>query len=85
MKTIDCNTTISLAAEQHDLTLRAVGARFAASVKEAIIGVFMVLQNWQVRALMRHRMADLDERLLDDIGLTREQVETEAEKPFWLP
>ena len=35
------------------------------------------------RQRSRAALARLDERLLADIGLTREQADTEAAKPFW--
>jgi len=35
------------------------------------------------RQRQRQRLLDLDERLLADIGLTREQAEREARRPFW--
>jgi uncharacterized protein YjiS (DUF1127 family) len=38
-------------------------------------------------ALERHRqrraLAELDDRLLDDIGITRSQAMSEANKPLW--
>lgn len=38
---------------------------------------------WLHRASSRRYLASLDDRLLDDIGLTRSQVELESSKPFW--
>lgn len=38
---------------------------------------------WQARSDQRRRLATLDERLLSDIGVKREQALNEAEKPFW--
>jgi uncharacterized protein YjiS (DUF1127 family) len=35
------------------------------------------------KARQRGLLKDLDDRLLDDIGVTREQAECEARKPFW--
>lgn len=35
------------------------------------------------RARQRRALAGLDERLLADIGLTREEVAHETRKPFW--
>jgi uncharacterized protein YjiS (DUF1127 family) len=31
----------------------------------------------------RQALLDLDDRLLRDIGITREQAKREARKPFW--
>jgi uncharacterized protein YjiS (DUF1127 family) len=36
----------------------------------------------QDRARQRYRLAELDERMLRDVGLTRAQAQLEAEKPF---
>ena len=42
---------------------------------------------WYVRCSARSRqreaLARLDDRLLEDIGVTREQANAEADKPFW--
>ena len=38
---------------------------------------------WQTRASQRSHLAELDPRLLADMGLTRKQAEAEAAKPFW--
>ncbi len=38
---------------------------------------------WQERARQRHALAELDERLLKDIGLSRADVAREVSKPFW--
>jgi uncharacterized protein YjiS (DUF1127 family) len=35
------------------------------------------------KARQRGLLKDLDDRMLKDIGLTREQAEREARKPFW--
>jgi len=39
--------------------------------------------NWQDRAAMRYRLAELSEQNLSDIGLTYNDAMTEANKPFW--
>ena len=59
--------------------LVTIGFGAAAGMKS----VFATLCIWQERALMRHRMAALDDRMLDDMGLTRAAVDAEAAKPFW--
>jgi len=38
---------------------------------------------WQERSSMRRRLANLDERNLNDIGMTYAQMSDEASKPFW--
>lgn len=38
---------------------------------------------WRERARQRRALANLDWRLLRDIGLTAEQALLEANKPFW--
>ncbi len=38
---------------------------------------------WQRRHTQRRELGELDDRLLRDIGITREQAWREAGKPFW--
>jgi len=40
---------------------------------------------WQQRLASRHQLARLDERELQDIGLTKSDVWQEIDKPFWRP
>ena len=35
------------------------------------------------RSRQREALSSLDDRLLDDIGVTRQQANVEAAKPFW--
>ncbi|HZD26482.1 MAG TPA: DUF1127 domain-containing protein [Alphaproteobacteria bacterium] len=42
-----------------------------------------LLLAWQERASQRHQLAELDERLLQDMGLNRLDVWQETRKPFW--
>lgn len=43
-----------------------------------------MLATWQRRSRARHELEQMDEHLLTDVGLTREQVLQEAAKPFWI-
>ena len=52
--------------------VRAWAARAGRAVLEALM-----------RAQQRRVLAELDDHLLRDIGLTREQVAAEFEKPLW--
>jgi uncharacterized protein YjiS (DUF1127 family) len=38
---------------------------------------------WQDRARQRYRLAELDDRMLADIGVGRAAAANEAAKPFW--
>lgn len=38
---------------------------------------------WVERSRQRKHLALLDDRMLEDIGLSREQVLQETSKPFW--
>jgi uncharacterized protein YjiS (DUF1127 family) len=35
------------------------------------------------RARQRHKLGELDDRLLRDIGIARSQAREESSKPFW--
>jgi uncharacterized protein YjiS (DUF1127 family) len=45
--------------------------------------VVATLREWRRRVRDRARLAELDERLLKDIGLTRADAEFLINKPFW--
>jgi uncharacterized protein YjiS (DUF1127 family) len=44
-----------------------------------------VLCTWQHRRRSRRALRQLEERMLKDIGLSREAAAREASKPFWRP
>ena len=43
------------------------------------VGFFKMLVTWRTR----QKLKDLDDRALADIGLTRADVKTEVNRPFW--
>lgn len=45
--------------------------------------LWLRLLAWQRVARERRRLLDLDDRILKDIGVTREQAQYEALRPFW--
>jgi uncharacterized protein YjiS (DUF1127 family) len=64
--------------------LRGTGPlKFTGLFSRAIARVFETLLIWQERASQRHALAQLDDRMLKDVGLNRADVELEANKPFW--
>jgi uncharacterized protein YjiS (DUF1127 family) len=44
-----------------------------------------VLLVWQGRASQRWALEQLDDRLLEDVGLSRDDAAREAAKPSWRP
>lgn len=44
-----------------------------------------LLLRWAERARQRRHLAELDDRLLRDIGVSRADVEAEISYPFWRP
>lgn len=54
--------------------------RSARSLLQALAGM---LQRMRQRARLRRDLERLDEHLLHDIGIKREELEAEATKPFW--
>lgn len=52
-------------------------------VSAAASRLFDLLLAWQTRTNDRRQLADMDSRLLADIGLSRADALKEASKPFW--
>ena len=73
------NERISGAAVQEAPVVGVIA--YLSSAYKTIVGK---LAEWQDRAEYRRHLAELDDRLLRDIGLSRYDVQREAAKPFWL-
>ena len=43
----------------------------------------VLLLTWNARYRMRRHISDLPDHMLRDIGITRDMLDTEAQKPFW--
>ena len=48
-----------------------------------LASLFGWLIRWSERYRERNRLRNLDDRQLRDIGVSRRQIEREADKPFW--
>jgi len=46
--------------------------------------LFVPLRSWLSRARSRRELADLNDDQLRDVGLNREMIRREVEKPFWM-
>ena len=55
--------------------LRRVGFHLGRGIDRLLV--------WVERAGQRHRLAELNDHMLRDIGLSRADVLAEATKPFW--
>ena len=42
-----------------------------------------LLREWNERSRQRWHLRELDDRMLQDIGVTRTKAEAEWDKPFW--
>lgn len=52
-------------------------------VSNPIKRLFTAMVLWQQRYELRQHLLEMDERLLDDIGLSPARARQEAAKPFW--
>ncbi len=57
----------------------AAGRRSGRAVDRAV----MLLRQWRRRSSDRAELAALNDRMLDDIGITRAEAEFLSCKPFW--
>lgn len=53
------------------------------SIREITTGIYKQFMRWQGRANQRRILKELDDHMLQDIGLERFQAAEEAAKPFW--
>jgi len=44
-----------------------------------------IIEIWSIRQRARQDLSELDDRLLDDVGITREDALSKGSKPFWRP
>ena len=61
----------------------AGGAKRLGQAAPIALSVLDLLSTWFDRARQRRHLHALDDRMLKDIGLTRADVEFEAQKHFW--
>ena len=62
---------------------RPTAAWFGEFLLEAAARAVRTLLSWQERDRQRRALAQLDARMLNDIGLSRAEVDLELRKPFW--
>jgi uncharacterized protein YjiS (DUF1127 family) len=68
----------------HEIGGPRVGSRRARYAPPSVAQrVLWTLREWRRRARDRSQLAQLDDRMLRDIGLTRADAEFLSNKPFW--
>ena len=64
--------------------MRSSGQSQAAQLRGAAFGEAIgALSLWQSRRRARRQLAELSDQMLQDIGISRTDVEREYGKPFW--
>lgn len=69
----------------NDLATKAInGTETAFSfVREQLVSIAVTILTWQARARQRDQLSSMDDRLLQDMGLTRGDVAREISKRVW--
>ena len=57
--------------------------RRAAFISEGLISLFNQVHDWSERRRARNHLYQMPDYILHDIGVSRAEVESEYEKPFW--
>jgi uncharacterized protein YjiS (DUF1127 family) len=53
------------------------------SIGEGLVGLFNRVSEWSERRRARSHLYQMPDYILSDIGISRSEVDTEYEKPFW--
>lgn len=64
------------------MIVRPIGRKTNAGVLARVVDRLL---GWSERGRQRRHLAQLDDRLLRDIGVSRAEVEAEISRPFWRP
>ena len=76
-------TTISLHYDSLTESARHAALDAMKRVGQILPGRWMTLEIWYERARQRRRLRELDDRLLQDIGMSRADAWREGRKRFW--
>jgi uncharacterized protein YjiS (DUF1127 family) len=64
-------------------TAKRFGLRQLPSPTQALARVAALLVTWEARARERRMLAEMPDRMLKDLGITRIDADREAAKPLW--
>jgi uncharacterized protein YjiS (DUF1127 family) len=73
----------SIACISTETIIPTSNSAFVHHCAERLVEWFEVVSGMFQRQHQRQALLELEDHLLDDLGLTREQAEQEARKPFW--
>lgn len=45
--------------------------------------ILMVIDVWRERSIMRHKLGQMPDYRLEDMGISQEEALVESQKPFW--
>ena len=62
-----------------------VGKDLRGTVRRVLAGAIGLVHTWEHRLATRQHLSELPRYLLDDAGLSRDDVLEETSKPFWRP
>ena len=79
------NCAVASTRQEIEMSTMALGYQTAAqaSCGGSCARLWSQFVLWRQRTRQRHQLAALSDRQLDDIGISREQADCEAAKPFW--
>jgi uncharacterized protein YjiS (DUF1127 family) len=55
----------------------------ASYISEGLVSLFNRVQDWAERRRTRNHLYQMPDYILHDIGVSRAEVESEYDKPFW--
>ena len=61
----------------------ASSQRRASYISEGLVSLFNQVNEWSERRRARNHLYQMPDYILHDIGVSRAEVESEYEKPFW--
>ena len=62
---------------------QATGAHHDDTIMAVVANAAQALPTWMARSRQRRQLRELDDRLLNDIGVAKAAALNEASKPFW--
>ena len=83
MATTYCDERQRGTVEDHRRMAESIFAGVVTMPTKLVSATITTLLVWQERARQRHHLAEMDDRLLKDIGFDRADHAREIRKPFW--